>query len=186
MKYNKIINASNEIIHVFVSSQILKTFPGFMIPFGSKVFLISFMTLTVVEPNISSSRSIFPRPMPCSPVQVPPSAKALKMEEIKIQDFFYLSHGWFSTFVQLVTHLAPIFCGSLKSSQKYLRHSNTAYYRSNIGKLNIIHFFLTQWCTWRELAAHYCGCEPLICQFTPNLINRLSSLLFTYGQRCAE
>jgi hypothetical protein len=99
MKYNKIINASNEIIHVFVSSQILKTFPGFMIPFGSKVFLISYMTLTVVEPNVSSSRSIFPRPMPCSPVQVPPSAKALKMEEIKIQDFFYLSHGWFSTFV---------------------------------------------------------------------------------------
>ena len=51
-------------------------FPGFMIFSGSTVVLISFIRLIVFSPISVFNRSFFPTPMPCSPVQVPPSAMA--------------------------------------------------------------------------------------------------------------
>lgn len=47
-----------------------------MIPLGSNKFLISFITCTPVGPISSGSRACLPHPMPCSPVHVPPMAKA--------------------------------------------------------------------------------------------------------------
>ena len=53
------------------------TLLGFMILLGSRVLFSSLMTPTPREPNSSSNSSILPCPMPCSPVQVPPTDNAL-------------------------------------------------------------------------------------------------------------
>ena len=53
------------------------TLLGFMILLGSRVLFSSLMTPTPREPNSSSNSSILPCPMPCSPVQVPPTDSAL-------------------------------------------------------------------------------------------------------------
>ena len=52
-----------------------KTLPGFIMPFGSAILFISRMNGS--ESPCSFCRcSIFPRPIPCSPVQVPPRSRA--------------------------------------------------------------------------------------------------------------
>ena len=52
------------------------TLSGFMIHLGSNKDLMSFITPSPVGPISSGSRACLPHPMPCSPVQVPPIAKA--------------------------------------------------------------------------------------------------------------
>lgn len=52
------------------------TFPGFMRFLGSSVALICLMTVSPSSPISSRSRWRLPRPMPCSPVQVPSRARA--------------------------------------------------------------------------------------------------------------
>ena len=54
----------------------MNTFPGFIIPFGSNKFFMSFMTCTPVAPISSGNRACLPHPTPCSPVHVPPMARA--------------------------------------------------------------------------------------------------------------
>ena len=51
------------------------TLPGFMIPFGSKLALIACIS-GIRSPCSRSSAPILPRPTPCSPVHVPPRARA--------------------------------------------------------------------------------------------------------------
>ena len=51
------------------------TLPGLRIPSGSKLALIALMS-GIRSPCSCSSASILPRPMPCSPVHVPPRASA--------------------------------------------------------------------------------------------------------------
>lgn len=53
-----------------------KTLPGFRMPLGSMVCLSCCMTSIPVSPNSFRSSSRFPRPIPCSPVQVPSSSWA--------------------------------------------------------------------------------------------------------------
>ena len=52
-------------------------FPGFITQWESSVRLMSAISPTPSGPNSSLRRSILPRPMPCSPVQVPPVTRAL-------------------------------------------------------------------------------------------------------------
>lgn len=60
-------------------------FPGFIIPLGSKAVFMFFMVVVPTNPASSSRSDIFPRPIPCSPVQVPPAAIArLKIIIVKI------------------------------------------------------------------------------------------------------
>ena len=64
-KYGR-VDTSRELLHAF------RTFPGFMMPLGSRVPLICFRTSIPVGPTSSSSSDSFPNAIPCSPVQVPP------------------------------------------------------------------------------------------------------------------
>src|SRR5688572_6553329 len=57
------------------SRQALKIFPGFIRFSGSSVCLISRIKPTA-SPCSRSRKAILPKPMPCSPVQVPPIARA--------------------------------------------------------------------------------------------------------------
>ena len=51
--------------------------PGFNIPFGSNACLMALMQSMPVLPTISAKSRLFPVPIPCSPVQVPPNSIAL-------------------------------------------------------------------------------------------------------------
>ena len=51
---------------------------GFIIHCGSIAFLIVFINAIPLEPSSSARSFRFPRPMPCSPVHVPPNSIALR------------------------------------------------------------------------------------------------------------
>jgi hypothetical protein len=59
------------------------TLPGFMRPRGSSVFLSCRMVSTPTGPTSSWSSCRLPSPMPCSPVHVPPSARARLGSQLK-------------------------------------------------------------------------------------------------------
>ena len=42
---------------------------------GSRLLLIAIIVLIPIGPYSSNNSSIFPRPIPCSPVQVPPTRR---------------------------------------------------------------------------------------------------------------
>jgi len=54
-----------------------KTFPGFMMPNSSRLFLIFCMTPMVSNPSSLTNDCFLPIPIPCSPVHVPSISKAL-------------------------------------------------------------------------------------------------------------
>lgn len=53
------------------------TFPGFIIPLGSNIFLSCFMIWIPVSPISFWSRRRLPIPIPCSPVHVPSNSMAI-------------------------------------------------------------------------------------------------------------
>ena len=50
------------------------TLPGFIMLFGSRVAFSCFITWMPTSPSSFSSTILLPRPTPCSPVHVPPTA----------------------------------------------------------------------------------------------------------------
>lgn len=54
----------------------LPSFPGFMMPFGSRAFLTAAIMSNTTGPCSCLRKGILPWPTPCSPVQVPPTSHA--------------------------------------------------------------------------------------------------------------
>uniref|UniRef100_A0A915IMH5 Uncharacterized protein n=1 Tax=Romanomermis culicivorax TaxID=13658 RepID=A0A915IMH5_ROMCU len=61
---------------------------GFKILLGSKVFFKDFIKAKVVDPNSCSKYRFLPKPIPCSPEQVPPAFKA-NLKKMKILNLFH-------------------------------------------------------------------------------------------------
>ena len=79
----------------------LKAIPGFIRFLGSSARLICFITSTPPGPISSSISLSLPRPIPCSPVHVPPAAMARLSAQTK--QFLSASKGAFTYVYSAIT-----------------------------------------------------------------------------------
>ncbi len=188
MKYNKIINASNEIIRFNFQFKFSRLFPDSWFPSDPTCSWFPswrWRSSTRTSPPAGRSSPGRCRAPRCKFHPVPKPWKFWKIK--KILDFLNLSHWWFSTFFFacdtpspnfFVVHLNPpinfwgtptlYIIGRIWEKNDYNSLFNNPVVGALVGNPRYTSGSQPQW-----------GWEPVIYQFTPSLISLSSSVLFT-------